>query len=444
MRKPQGLTDEKIRNLRFAKPGERYDKVDGTTANLFVRVGSRKKVFVLLARFGGAKNSSRRKIGEYPDMNLEQAREVAAKWNLLVAKRADPKTENTRTAAEQRRLARQIFRSAMEDFIAFLPFRERRRHVEEDIQAMRHYVLDSGMEFVERPMREVTGIDIETLLVSIRDRPAPRQAGIIYTHLKEFFGWAMTPTNQKAYGLESNPAANLKPKWLGLKKRVRKHTLSPVQVRAYWRATEILGYPMGSCLQFVVLTGAPRKSKAARARWTEIDWNRRLWIETPGKSDIERPVPLTAEAIALLLRLKRSQRPGHGDFIFSTTNGQKAVNGFSDSTDKLRLEMVKELEKLDPRAKPLNFVIHDTRRVVRTALAELDVPKDVAEAIIDHGKRGLDRVYNQYEFLRQCRTALSRFCARLMEVLDGSASGFGEEEEFDIPVENPDGEPLWK
>lgn len=90
----RNLTDERIRSLKPATRGTRYEVSDHTVPGLFVRVGSKSKKFVLISRFGGATNSTRRTIGDFPKILLEQAREIARDWNDIIDRGLDPKLEN--------------------------------------------------------------------------------------------------------------------------------------------------------------------------------------------------------------------------------------------------------------------------------------------------------------------------------------------------------------
>src|SRR5215813_5315452 len=82
-----------------------------------------------------------------------------------------------------------------------------------------------------------------------------------------------------------------------------------------------------------------------------------------------------------------------GDYLFSSVFGKAAVNGFSKAKARLDRLMLEELRKNDTRATLLPFVLHDCRRTVRTRLSSLRVPDIVAEQVIGHGRKGLQRVY---------------------------------------------------
>lgn len=426
MRSNNGLTYEKIHALPPPKKGtERYDEPDPVTPNLSVRVGRRKKNFVLTARFGGAKHSKREILGEFPAMSIEAARVKAEDWNRLLRHGIDPLQEEIRVAREKDLRRRRTFLSVMEDFLADLPNRDRNRHVDSDIKLIRYNLLDPSTNgFLGLPISEVTDVHLSGVIEAIRDRPAATQALKAFSLVRTFWEWALAPRRREKYGLQGNPFANVTRKQLNLKKRKRKRTLAVNEVRAYWRAALATPYPMGPYYRFVLMTGGRRKSEAARARWSEMDFQTRIWRISDSKTGMEIIVPLTKEVIALLEELRSNQSPNHGDYIFSTTNGQKPVNGFSKAMTALRAKFVAELREIDPRAEITEWVLHDTRRVVRTALAALGVPKEVAERVIGHGPEGIEAVYNQWEYIPQTMSALALFNRRLLDVVDGRAADF--------------------
>jgi hypothetical protein len=64
------------------------------------------KSFILIARYPGSPNPTRRALGEYPSLSLGEARERAKDWRGLIRKGIDPK-------AEEARLKRLEFRAAL-------------------------------------------------------------------------------------------------------------------------------------------------------------------------------------------------------------------------------------------------------------------------------------------------------------------------------------------
>jgi hypothetical protein len=86
------LTDRKLKALKPAAPGKRVELYDAVLPGLAVRVtDTGKKSFVLIGRFCGSAQSSRRMLGQYPIMQLAQARAKAREWIELQQSGKDPK-----------------------------------------------------------------------------------------------------------------------------------------------------------------------------------------------------------------------------------------------------------------------------------------------------------------------------------------------------------------
>ena len=427
MARSQGITDERIAELRPADSGKRYEVAVGGVPNLFLRVGSRRKVFVLLARFGGAKNASRLAIGQFPDTKLKKAKKTAEEWNALVEQGGDPRAEKIRIEQEETLRRRLTFRSAIEDYIAYLPSRQRNRSVQKQIKEIRRDILSFPGGLLEKPIADVIDADIAAIVAAVRERPAPAQAYIAFSNLRGLFTWIVSPVRRTSYGLAGNPIGHVRPSQLQLQKRFRTTTLQPpYEIRAFCNAARSTDYPYGPLFQTILMTGT-RRSDLALGRWEEIDWNRKLWTipEERDKNGQIHLVPLSPAMLALLEDIKANQSPDHGPYVFSTTDGHRPVNGFSNATRIMRRKMLAELEEMCPGWVMSKWVLHDMRRVVRSALAALDVPEHVAELIIGHGKRGMARVYDQYKYERQMRTALRRYNEALADMVYGLTDYFG-------------------
>lgn len=63
------------------------------------------------------------------------------------------------------------------------------------------------------------------------------------------------------------------------------------------------------------------------------------------------------------------------------------------------------------------FRTHDLRRTVRTRLAGLRIADAVAELVIGQGKKGLQRVYDQHQYIEEMREALELWAAKLRDIV---------------------------
>jgi integrase len=64
------------------------------------------------------------------------------------------------------------------------------------------------------------------------------------------------------------------------------------------------------------------------------------------------------------------------------------------------------------------WIIHDLRRTLRTHLAALRIPDHVAEMVIGHGRKGLQRVYDQHRYISEMREALALWAGRLRSIVE--------------------------
>ena len=130
-------------------------------------------------------------------------------------------------------------------------------------------------------------------------------------------------------------------------------------------------------------------------------------------------MPLSSSAAELVQNLPRF---GEGDHIFTTTMGAKAINGWSKAKEEIDCHMLHGLQEIasergddtgELKLEP--WVLHDLRHTIRTRMAELRVPENVAETIIGHGKRGMGRVYDQHHYepeMREAARGVGRDAAR--------------------------------
>ena len=421
------LTDLKIKSLKPAGSGKPYDEKDTQVPGLAVRVmGTGQRSFVLVARFPGSSNPTRRALGSYGELTLEEARVKANKWRTLIKKGIDPAVQEERDRQAALRQQSITFGAVAEDFIAQkLPDERKGKEVETDIRR----------EFLpvwrKRPITEITPLDVRNVIKAAVDRGARYQAHNLLTEVRRLFAWAI---DQQVYGLEASPCDRLKPKAIVGVRKPRKRILDGDELRAFWRATKRLDYPYGPLFRVLALTGQ-RKSEVAEARWPEFDLTEKLWTIPPErmKADAAHIVPLSDDVIAILGSGKDDDkgtadglpRFKKGDHLFSSTFGKKPVNGFSKAKERLDKQMLRSWRALGRvngkdrrRAQIAPFVIHDVRRTMRTGLSALPVPDLVRELVIAHTKPGLHKVYDQHAFIAEKRHALELWAQRLRSIVE--------------------------
>jgi integrase len=410
MTAPRTLTEAFIRNLAPAPAGKRVAYSDALVPGLRVRVTDRgAKSFILWRRYGGAKHPAARSLGAVGELSLTEARTKARSWLALIAQGEDPRGDAT--------TGDNTFGAVLEKFIT--------GHVAGQRQA-------AGVERLLRKellpkwrnklLAVISKKDVITIVDEITSRGAPYQARALLRQVKVFFGWA----TERGH-LETSVADRLKASRLIGPASARQRVLSDVELAAFWRAARRMPYPTGPLFQMLLLTGQ-RRSEVAEARWCEFDLPNRIWTIPPErfKTDSTHTVPLSPDVLTLLKALPRWKT---GDFLFSSNGGRKPVNGFSKAKQQLDARMLLSLRALarkhgdDPRNVVLPpFVLHDLRRTMRTRLSSLRVVDEVAELVIGHGRRGIQRVYDQHGYLSEMREALDRWATLLRGIVEPASN----------------------
>ena len=139
--------------------------------------------------------------------------------------------------------------------------------------------------------------------------------------------------------------------------------------------------------EFQIFT-ACRHGSVRKARWSEIDWENRLWTipDENMKMDREHRVPLSDGAIAVLqkaLPLKRED----SDLIFPSRNGGDVISQMTLSIMCLKLN--------------LSGVPHGFRGTFATWCAEMGVPQEMTEAALAHVPEAIVKAYTHTDYMER-------------------------------------------
>jgi len=430
----ENLTDRRLKSMKPAEPGKRYEVADGVVPGLLVRVTDKgTRTFSYLARYPGSDNPTRRKIGEYGVITLEEARQIAREWYGLLQKGVDPHVERQEAKAKELERLENTFGAAVEDYLrrAVVGSDEKKPILRTGLAIARNlrtefvddHISEGGQKrkgLDKRPLSGITKRDIMTVIDAAVDRGSPSMAHTLLANARMFFNWAI---DSGKYGIDGSPCDRIKPKAVIGKKPKRKRVLTDEEIAASWEAASRMGYPYGPFYQMLFLTGL-RRNEVADMPYEEVDEGGRIWTipKERMKKENDHHVPLTPLALSVLKTLPKYK---DGKFYFSTTEGRKPINGFSKGKVIFDREVLAALKRRavaegrDPdEVKLQKFVNHDIRRTVRTRLSALGVSKVVAELIIAHTQKDLDAVYDQWAFIEERRHALDLWTAKLRSLVE--------------------------
>ncbi len=250
-----------------------------------------------------------------------------------------------------------------------------------------------------RPLLEIRKRDLITVIDCAAER-GPSNARHLFAYTRTFLNWCASRDL-----IEHSPAAHISPTHLLGPAAFRTRILSDSELSSIWHACGALGQ-FGTIVRLLALTGQ-RRGEVIGMRWSELSG-----LDEPGKavwtidaarykSAVPQRIPLSALAVRELAAI---QRRSPLCFPSERKTSERPFSGVGKLL--LRLNAMSGVE---------GWVLHDLRRTMRTGMARLGVPDEIAEACIGHGKRGLARVYNQHRYEREMRDAFEQWAALVQE-----------------------------
>jgi integrase len=251
-------------------------------------------------------------------------------------------------------------------------------------------------------IHEIGRRQILDLTDSLKDQGKPTQALRVHARLHRLFRWAvsrgilqMSPMT----GMDK-PASEVK----------RDRVLTDDELMAVWRGAEQLGFPFGTAVQLLILTGA-RREEIGQLKWSEIVNTTISLKGARTKNGEPHDIPLSAPALALLMDVPSI---GDSDYVF-TTNGKTTISGWSRAKFDL-----------DKIAVVTDWRLHDLRRVVATGLQKLGTPLQVTEAVLGHisgSRAGVVGIYQRHNYANEKRAALEAWGEHVMALVEGRETG---------------------
>jgi integrase len=333
-------------------------------------------------------------------LTLKEARAKARRWLELIERGIDPAREARKQRVEA--AARVTFDQLRDAYLK--AFQAKKKHGEATRILHREFQAWEG-----RFADEIDAGDVESAVQVIVDRGALAQARNSFGYIRSMYGWAKGKPSMR---VKANPCDAIKIETLAGKKKPRTHVLGDHELRRIWNACDQMGYPYGPIIRLLILTGV-RENQVGRMRRGELietTEDGQLFVvlaeRMKGEADDPPPpheVPLTATMAEIIDSVPRFS----GSFVFTTTSGAKPVNGWS-----------KAKQKIDSLSGVPGWVFHDLRRSVRTRISAVPAEEHVREALLAHGRRGIQAHYDQYRYRAEKRRLLGQWERRLQRIVN--------------------------
>lgn len=405
--------------------------VDPQTPGLSLQVRDKKgKVWTYRRRLAGSDDIVRMVLGTYPAYSIANARDWAGELNLNVERGIDPRA--LKEAEEQRdcmtvAYAHTLYMRAVREGRASRAKKINRPRTIADKEEL--FVRDIPPKLKALSIYDVEEADL-TRLVLAKGKKARTAANRLISELKVFFGWASSLRGTEV-GLPANPAARLAD--LRFPENPRSRSLSLDEIGWFLRALvpEPRKYQRGFLLS---LLAATRLSELRLARSEERVGDQ--WTVPPERSKNRRAHRITLGEWGVSLFQSNSE------WVFPSDR----IEGPADKTSwyKARNRILDRMTMISGR--PIaNFTLHDLRRTARSNTKRLNTDYETAEAMLNHSKQGLERIYDSYDLEAEKREWFLKWEMEIIQIarLNRVADALGAPDERNT-IENSGSLPAWK
>jgi integrase len=414
----KSLTDPTLKSFLRSPPGSTKSLPDGAIPGLSVRLGSTGvaswSLLIRVAGEGGVKASGkgllgpkyRLNLGRYPEVSLSEARAKAVVLLEQAKRGVNPKEALTPTPTAGGLTVEKLSQEFMKQHVYS---RELHGAAKYEVTFKTHINPCVGKQFAERLSREQVRGLMEAARVK-RKRPKGEHGGpyggieaarTAIGVLRHMYSWAMDESKLKR---RDNPASKIDKNLP--KKKARDVVLSLNEARIVWQAAQATGYPFGTHVQLMLLTGC-RCNEWASARTSWIDMDEALMVipATAYKSNHVHVVPLVPAAYEILRAIPTPQK---GDYLLSSTQGLVPMQGVSKFFNTRLPDAILALTGTKFSKK---FTSHDLRRTVATRLAESlgDEGDKLVRRVLGHSDGSVTAIYNRYGYVREMRRALEQW-----------------------------------
>ncbi len=405
------LNDKQVKSLlRKGKPG-RFAAGNG----LYFRISNEGSGFWVV-RYTA--NGKRREIslGKYPDLSLANAAAETAKLKAEVKQGIDPLAEKKRPDGVKIQTVNDLAADWLKNDIE-----KRLKHPQ---IPRRVYENDLAPRFGELSLNRVSPLDIRHAIEAITASGRPTVANDALGYCKQLFRHGIRLDLMK-----SNPADAFTVHHAGGVEQSRSRALAIDELTTVFRvfrenADQFTRENYLAAALLLVL--GVRKGELIAAKWSEFSDDGKLWNipEERSKTGVAITIPLPSVAIAWLEELHL--RACGSEYVFPARRASKRRGYISDDTLNHALAKLFGL-KVRPGEPPANklgeagiehFTIHDLRRTCRSLLASAGVPGHVAERCLNHKLKGVEGIYDRYDYLDERREALQKIADQLTPIID--------------------------
>ncbi|WP_426370562.1 integrase domain-containing protein [Pseudocolwellia sp. HL-MZ7] len=397
----RGVTPLTNTEVKQAKPKDKlYKLADGGGLQLRVKpTGSKSWLFDYFKPI--TKKRSSMGFGTYPEVSLAEARKKRVAARELLAKDIDPKEHKDDKHREQLLYASNTFKSVATDWFAIKKTTIAENTAKSLWRKFENHVFP---KLGHRPIDKILAPEAIEALKPLAAKGNLETTGKIIGHLNNVMDHAVNTGI-----LHHNPLTGIRSAFQTAK-ATNMATIRPNELGKLMNDISYASIKLVTrCLIEWQLHTMTRPSESAKAQWSEIDFENKLWTIPAErmKMRLEHKVPLTPQTIEILARLK----PLSGD-------RKHLFPSYIDHHKHCNVESAnKALSRMGYKNK---LVAHGLRALASTTLNEQGHDPDVIEAALSHvDKNEVRRAYNRAEYLERRRVLMCWWS----DHIEGAATG---------------------
>lgn len=352
-------------------------------------------------------------LGTFPDMGLAEAREAAADARADVRHGENPADERR----EEREAQRQTVRALYEAYEQHSEERHERgefRSWGQVERSLRPVLKKLG----HRPVSDIKRRDIAALL-DAKAKHGATAANRLRAHISGLFSYG-----RQHDWLEINPASGLRRR----PEQERRRVLTDDELRGLWtflaseKPIELArgkgkvivmpadtGRALKDLFKLMLWTGQ-RIAETSRMKWVDVDLDAKVWTvpASEAKNRREHVVPLNEAAVGMLKARQETAQPGVV-WVFPSSSVKRAGSVLVWS-QRFASAVCRAIGGEPWRA-------HDLRRTCASRLGDMGVFGDTIDAILNHSRPGMLRVYDHGKREAAKADALSRWSVELTRIV---------------------------
>jgi integrase len=266
-------------------------------------------------------------------------------------------------------------------------------------QITRHLSAHIYPAWADRAFLDIRRSDVAALLDHVQDHHGARAADYVLSIVRAIMNWYATRnddfTPPIVRGMQRRSAHA----------RARARILDDDEIRRIWAAADTAG-TFGAIVKLCLLT-AQRSRKVAAMKWADISPDGEWTIATaPREKNTAESLILPKMALEIV---GVQDQLGENPHVFPARIGNGPFNSFGPAKMKFRAKLPGTPQ----------WQVHDLRRTARSLMSRAGVPSEHAERVMGHAIRGVEGVYNRFEYKREKADALAKLAALIDAIVHG-------------------------